>query len=123
MTKIMIVDDSGFQRRVLKSALVELGYEVKDHLCGADVVEALKTKTVDLLISDLLMPEMSGIQLIEALRKAEFAEPIIVLSANIQPEVKKESLAAGANAFLNKPFDVELLKTELETCLKAKKAG
>ncbi len=112
--KICIVDDSKFQRNSLKRLLIELGYEPIVHQKAVDVLEYFKNDEADCLITDLLMPEMDGMELIEKAKAQGVSAPIVVLSANIQTTVKAKCEELGAAHFLNKPTDKEQLAEVLK---------
>mgnify|MGYP001212176632 CR=1 FL=1 len=104
--KVITVDDSATVRLALKGPLLEDGYEVIEANDGTDAVNKLKDIDVDLMITDLNMPKMNGIDLIRQVRrdgKNRFL-PIIMLTTETQSEKKMEGRAAGASGWINKPF-------------------
>jgi two-component system KDP operon response regulator KdpE len=107
--KILIVDDERQITRVLRTSLQSSGYEVTVANDGAEALEAYKTVSPDLIITDLAMPEMNGIELTRAIRR--IAEtPIIVLSVREQETMKVAALDEGADDYVTKPFSMpELL--------------
>lgn len=111
--KVLIVDDSKFQRGQLSKTLIASGYEVSEAGNGVEALQKIKAENFNLIVTDLLMPEMSGIELLKELSTNNNKTPIIVLTADIQEPVKQECLDLGAKAFLNKPFNSEILLTTL----------
>ena len=107
--KILIVDDERQIVRALRASLQSHGFEVSTALDGLEALELFDQVRPDLLITDLSMPEMDGVELTKAVRK--FADiPIIVLSVRDQDAHKVLALDSGADDYITKPFSVtELL--------------
>jgi two-component system KDP operon response regulator KdpE len=105
----LIVDDERQITRVLRMSLQSSGYEVTVANNGVEGLEMFRQMTPDLVITDLAMPEMGGIQLTRAIRR--MAEtPIIVLSVREQESMKVMALDEGADDYVTKPFSMpELL--------------
>jgi len=104
--KVITVDDSATVRLALKKPLVEDGYEVIEAVDGTDAVRKLLDHQVDLMITDLNMPNMDGIELIRQVRgdgRNRFL-PIIMLTTETQSEKKMEGRTAGASGWITKPF-------------------
>ncbi|MGK5086443.1 response regulator [Bdellovibrionota bacterium FG-2] len=115
--KIPIVDDSPFQRKMLMRALASLGFEFRQAGDGREALTALKTFSPDLVFADLVMPNMDGMALLRDLASHDFKVPIVVLTADIQEPVKAECMKLGVKAFLNKPFNEELLLATVKQIL------
>lgn len=109
--KIMAVDDSATIRQVLSFTLQGAGFEVIEAEDGQDALEKLASDPPDMLITDLNMPKMDGIQLIKEVRQAAWGKfmPILMLTTESQEAKKQEGKAAGASAWLVKPFKPEQL--------------
>jgi two-component system KDP operon response regulator KdpE len=107
--RILIVDDERQITRVLRTSLQSSGYEVTVANNGLEAYELFRTAAPDLIITDLAMPEMDGIELTRAIRR--IAEtPIIVLSVREQETMKVAALDEGADDYITKPFSMpELL--------------
>lgn len=104
--KILVVDDSESLRQVVSIALMGAGYEVIEAKDGIDGLSKLDGDKVHLIISDVNMPNMNGIDFVKsakALPKYKFT-PIIMLTTESQPYLIEESRKAGAKAWLSKPF-------------------
>jgi twitching motility two-component system response regulator PilH len=112
--KILIVDDSKFQRNQVLKTLVAASFEVDQASNGKEALTKIQAQSYDLLISDLLMPELDGIGLLKQLQALQIKTPVIVVTADIQEPVKQECLTLGAKAFLNKPFDGEALLNSIK---------
>jgi two-component system chemotaxis response regulator CheY len=108
MTKVMIVDDAGFMRNMLKNIVIEAGFEV---VCEAkDGLEAVKLYTQyhpDLVTMDITMPEMDGLEAVMSILKVYPDAKIIMCSALGQQKKVLDAIRAGAKDFLVKPFERE----------------
>lgn len=103
---ILIVDDSISLRQVVKIALKGAGYEVIEACDGVDGLSKLDGREIALVISDVNMPNMDGITFVRELKKRpayRFA-PVMMLTTESQESTKREGQAAGAKAWLVKPF-------------------
>jgi PAS domain S-box-containing protein len=104
--RILIADDNADMREYLTNLLRTSGYEVNDVADGRQALEAIRSKLPDLVISDVMMPELDGLQLLTALRRdpRTAALPVLLLSARAGQEASIEGLLAGADDYLVKPF-------------------
>ena len=109
--RVMTVDDSATVRQVLQMTLEGAGYEVLQAVDGVDALKKLANETVDMLVTDLNMPNMDGITLIREVRQdpANRFMPIVMLTTESQPEKKQEGKSAGASGWIVKPFKPEQL--------------
>ena len=109
--KVLIVDDVPQNRAMLMEALQTLGFEVFDAENGQECLDLLDSVRPDLIMMDVMMPVMDGLEATRRIRNLpEFARiPIVVASASASPEDESRSDAAGANAFLPKPLEQDLL--------------
>ena len=109
--RVMAVDDSATVRKVLQATLVSAGYEVVEAFDGADALEKLSSDSVDMLVTDLNMPNMDGIGLIQEVRQEPGNRfmPIIMLTSETQPETQSAGKAAGASGWITKPFNPDQL--------------
>ncbi len=103
MPTILIVDDSGFQRTFLSKALVAGGYRVLEAANGSQALEIVEDDRLDCILTDLIMPDMRGMALLETLQERGSQIPVVVLTADIQERVEAECLALGAALVLHKP--------------------
>ena len=108
MTKVLVVDDEPQILRALVANLRVRGYEVETAATGEAAIALASTTSPDLLIVDLGLPGISGIEVIESVR-AWSAVPIIVLSVRDAERSKVEALDAGADDYVTKPFGVDEL--------------
>ena len=119
--KILIVDDEPQIIRVLKTALSTQGYSVRTSLNGLDGLIAFREWNPDVVITDLSMHEMSGIELCHQIRSTS-STPIIVLSVRDQEAVKVAALDAGADDYVTKPFSIQELQARVRSQLRRRTA-
>jgi CheY-like chemotaxis protein len=107
--RLLIVDDSGLIRKVMVRRFEGLGYEVVEARHGWQALELVEQGNLDLVILDILMPDMSGLEVLKLIRETYSAEelPVIVVSGRDDLKDVAESLRAGANDHLPKPLDFE----------------
>jgi len=103
MEKILIVDDSVFQLKMLSDKAKEIGCEVITAKNGNEALEKITDENPDCVLLDLLMPEKSGIEVLEDLQALENKTPVIVVSADVQESIRSRCLELGAFDFINKP--------------------
>lgn len=108
---IMTVDDSASVRQMVSFTLRDAGYEVLEAVDGQDAVKRLNGTSVNMVITDLNMPNLDGIGLIRALRAIAAFKfiPIVMLTTESQDTKKQEGKAAGATGWIVKPFKPEQL--------------
>ncbi|WGS21757.1 MULTISPECIES: response regulator [unclassified Bradyrhizobium] len=112
-------DDVAENRSVLASMLGGVGFEVREATNGLQALEQASSTRPDLIVTDVMMPVMDGLEAIRAMRRLDVlkATPIIAVSASVGTDDQAKSLAAGANAFLSKPVNQEHLFREVGTLL------
>ena len=103
---VMIVDDSGSFRTVVKLALVKAGYETVEAVDGKDAVGKLDGRKLNLIVCDVNMPNMDGLSFLRHLKTTGSYKftPVIMLTTESQDSKKAEGKAAGARAWITKPF-------------------
>lgn len=108
---VLIVDDSASMRQLVSFALKDAGYDVIAAVNGKDALDKLKGTKAEMVVTDLNMPEMDGIQLIKELRNKPGYKftPIIMLTTESQESKKQEGKQAGASGWIVKPFTPEQL--------------
>ncbi len=110
MTRILIIDDSAYQRHKARHAVEAAGYELLEATNGYEGLEVAVTTMPDCILLDLLMPEMRGEKVLQTFRDQGLDIPVIVLTADIQESTHQRCLELGAVAFINKPLqEAELL--------------
>lgn len=116
MNRILTVDDSASVRQMVSFTLRKAGYEVEEAADGRDGLAKARQAKFNLIITDLNMPNMDGIQMIAAVRTVPgygFV-PILMLTTESQPEKKDAGRKAGATGWIVKPFNAEHLLTVLQ---------
>jgi two-component system KDP operon response regulator KdpE len=114
---ILVVEDEVAIRRFLRAALVNQGYRLFESDTGADALQAAATRQPDVVIVDLGLPDMDGLEVIRRLREWT-AVPIIVLSARGEERDKVSALDAGADDYVSKPFGPEELLARIRAALR-----
>lgn len=109
MPRIILVDDSQFQRKMMKGYLEELNLEILEASNGLEGLELFNSVKPDLMILDLLMPKKNGLEVLEEIKNYDKKTPIIIVSADIQETTKAKIEELGAYEFINKPPKKELL--------------
>ena len=108
MAKILIVDDAAFMRMMLRDILTKNGYEVVGEAAnGAEAVEKYSQLKPNLVMMDITMPEMNGIDALKKIKENDGDANVIMCSAMGQQAMVIESIQAGAKDFIVKPFQVE----------------
>jgi two-component system chemotaxis response regulator CheY len=106
--KILIVDDAAFMRMMIKDILTKNGYDVSGEAeNGVRAIEKYRELLPDLVIMDITMPELDGIQAVKEIKKINLDSKIIMCSAMGQQAMVIESIQAGARDFIVKPFQAD----------------
>lgn len=110
---ILVVDDERGFRDVVTVILESQGYQVQQAHHANDALGLLDETTPDLILTDMMMPEMDGVGLIKRLKETpKWANiPVVVISAYSEPEVQENAFAAGATGFISKPFSASELRS------------
>src|ERR1700759_5088398 len=116
--KILVVDDSGLARRLIRKILEELGHDVEDVADGAQALERYLLNHHDAVILDLLMHGMYGVDVLLKLKQLNPDLPVVVASADIQKTTREQVKEGGAAAMINKPVTKEQLQEVLDVVLK-----
>jgi two-component system KDP operon response regulator KdpE len=120
--KILVVDDEPQITRVLRQSLSAHRYNVRTAADGMSALDTFRDFSPDLIITDLSMPEMSGLELCRELRKISQI-PIIVLSVKGEEKIKVEALDAGADDYITKPFGIDELLARVRATLRRAPGG
>ncbi|HKT80527.1 MAG TPA: sigma-54 dependent transcriptional regulator, partial [Vicinamibacterales bacterium] len=111
--RILVVDDERSMRELLAIVLRREGYEVVLAENGRMAIETLEREPIDLLISDIKMPDMSGVDVLRAAKRIDQDTLGIMITAFASTETAVEAMRLGACDYLSKPFDVDLLKMKV----------
>lgn len=123
MGKILIVEDSWVTRRIIVGILKADGHELLEAGGGKEGLEMAEKHMPDCILLDLLMPEMDGFDVLEALGEKNLKIPVIVLTANIQKTAREKCLQLGAFAFTNKPTEEDELRSLVHKAIDSKKGA
>ena len=116
-TSILLAEDNDVVREVLRELLEQAGYTVSVCGTGTAALELLSSGSVDLLIADLLMPEMDGIELIRRLHLLRPALRVIAISGDLNSRLQQSAASLGAKAMLQKPFSCDELFLTIQSVL------
>ncbi|MBP0010868.1 hybrid sensor histidine kinase/response regulator [Roseofilum sp. Belize Diploria] len=116
--KIMVVDDQTLNRIVVYEILTPLGFVISEAKNGREGLEKLVKVAPDLVMTDIIMPEMDGYEFAKGIRESYSQDlPVLAVSASVSLEDRNLAIAAGCNEFLDKPLDMEKLFTALKRYL------
>lgn len=114
---ILVADDAVFMRRLLRGVLRPAGYVVHEAVGGRDALAAYERLRPDLVVLDLALPDMSGLEVLAALREQDPCARVVVVSAVAAQEGAPEAVRAGATAYLEKPFQPAQLLNKVRSSL------
>jgi two-component system, OmpR family, response regulator len=117
---ILVVEDEEKIARVLELELEYEGYTVTKVIDGLEALEAYRTGSWDLILLDVMLPGLSGIELLRRIRKNDLLTPVILLTAKSSVEDKVSGLDLGANDYITKPFQIEELLARIRAALRIK---
>ncbi len=106
---LLVVDDQSTHRELTRSALAGAGYSVETASSGAEALERLHTATIGLVLTDQIMPGMSGLELLREIHQRRPRLPVIIMTAHGNVETAVDAMKAGASDFIQKPFTQEEL--------------
>jgi len=117
ISSILVVDDEPKMRRVLEIMLRKMGHEVFTAGNGLEALDVFQDHAIDLIITDLRMPEMDGIGLLSRLRQQDAEVPVMVITAHGTVETAVAAMKHGACDYLMRPFDIDVLELAVERAL------
>jgi two-component system, chemotaxis family, chemotaxis protein CheY len=117
LATILIVDDSVTVREQVRQALATTAYAVVEASDGVEGLERLRAGDIDLVLCDINMPRMTGIEMLEELRKQGSKVPIIMLTTEGQPSMIRRAKECGARGWIVKPFRPQLLLMAISNVL------
>jgi two-component system response regulator PilR (NtrC family) len=110
MSNILIVDDEQSYRQLLSLVFESDGHTVRAAMNGREALEMLQAEPVDVIVSDVKMPDIDGIEMLRAVRETQPDLGVVLMTAFASVETAREAFKLGADDFIQKPFDVEELK-------------
>lgn len=119
LATIMVVDDESSIRSLLSRFLTKSGYMVLESANGRDALEQLQRSKVDVLISDIVMPERDGLEILQSLRRDFAALKVIVMSGAFDGRFLRTAEMLGAHATLQKPLKLNLVLETVRAALAA----
>ena len=117
MIKILMVEDNELNLMMQKAILTRLDYEVVTALNGQEACDLCDQQDFDLILMDMQMPVMSGVEATKYLRSKGFDKPIIAMTANAYDRDREACLEAGMNIFIAKPIDVDQFEHTVQSVL------
>ena len=121
MFHILVVDDDKNTRRLMQAVLQADGYEVSTAENGAEALETMEKSSVDLVVLDVMMPQMDGYEFTKTLRMADNNLPILMVSAMQLPADRKKGFLAGTDDYMTKPVDEEEMLLRIRALLRRAK--
>lgn len=118
MFQIMVVDDDKNTRILLRAVLEEAGYHVHTAANGKEALQLLDEQYVDLVVLDVMMPELDGYEFTRTLREGNSTLPILMVSAKQLPEDKKRGFLVGTDDYMTKPIDEEEMLLRIQALLR-----
>ncbi|MCG3113424.1 MAG: response regulator [Candidatus Manganitrophus sp. SB1] len=112
--RILIIEDDERILGFLKRGLEGEGHAVDLALNGEDGLGFVKMRSYDVILLDVYLPEMNGIEVCKELRRQRRMTPVLMMTAKDSPEVQQEAVRAGVNDYLPKPFSFELLLAKID---------
>ncbi len=119
--KILVVEDDQTFRLFLTEALIKRGYQVDEATTAEDALQTIKQNSFDLIIMDVRLPKLSGIDAIEQIKQIDFQAIIITMTAYDTKEVALEAVKQGAYDYFTKPFRLEEMEVVIKRALERKK--
>lgn len=105
--KALAVDDSEPMRKLVSYVLRTAGFEVTIASDGAEALENFQQQDYDLVVTDMNMPRMGGLELIRQIRQQDSETPILALTSEFEPQIRRAGADAGANGWVVKPFNAK----------------
>ena len=124
--RILIVDDSSTMRRIIINTLNKIGYsDYVEASNGREAVDKLAAGSIGLVITDWNMPEMSGLELVKAVRANDQTRhiPLLMVTTNAAQEHMTEAIEAGVTNYVSKPFTPDTIREKIQLALKAARAA
>lgn len=116
MATLLVVDDEPHMRLLAFRVLSKAGYQVLQATDGIEAIEMVAKHSIDLVLCDIAMPRMGGLEVVKVLKEQK-GPPIVIMSAHTSQEDQVKAEAEGADAFLGKPFKTDELLSLLERFL------
>lgn len=115
--RILVIDDESIVRISCKKILSPEGFDVELASDGYEAIELIKKQTYDIIITDLKMPKMDGLEVLEWIKKNSPSSKVIVITGFSTPEIAEKAIATGATRYLEKPFTPETLLSAVQSVI------
>lgn len=122
MFKILVVEDDKNLRKLIVTCLEKSNYTVFETRNGEEALELMDKEYVDLIVTDIMMPEMDGYEMIRLLRDSQYETPILIITAKDDFEDKKQGFDLGADDYMVKPINIDELILRVKSLLKRSKS-
>ena len=124
MAKILAADDSLSIRNMIEFTMEETSHELETAEDGLEALELIENNSFDLIISDINMPNLGGVEFLSNIRISGFFQdiPVVIVSGEEEGEIIEKCLEIGINGYMKKPFNPNDLQSKILTILKNKKA-
>ena len=117
MEAILVIDDEAKLHRILEISLEGLGYNVRTASTGSEGIDIAKSSMPSLVITDMKMPGMSGMEVLQEIKKMDSEVPVIIMTAYGTVQSAVEAMKAGAIDYILKPFDISEMEMIVEKAL------
>jgi CheY-like chemotaxis protein len=117
--KVLLVDDSAVNRNFLKMMFLQHSYDVMETDRGVEVFEIIESTVPDIMLLDLYMPGIDGLETLKGIRAKGYTFPIVIFTSDDKEETRNKCLAAGANELLYKPSKPSLILNLVQKILSA----
>lgn len=118
--RVLLVDDEPVLRRVMRRALERAGLEVVEAGNGHEALEVVRQQYLDAVVSDVRMPELGGLELLERLLEHDPDLPVVLVSGSTEVQSRAGAVAMGAFDFLQKPVELAALQTAIVGAVEAR---
>ena len=118
MFKILVVEDDKNLRKLIVTCLEKASYTVFETHNGEEALDLMDKEYVDLIVTDIMMPEMDGYELIKSLREANYNTPILIITAKEDLEDKRQVFNLGAEDYMVKPINIDELILRVKSLLR-----
>ncbi len=116
---ILIIDDDKLIRWSLSTLLGRAGYRIREAATGKEGLAAVESSTPDLVLLDIMLPDMDGFAVLGAIRQAHPQLPVVTMTADATPETARQALRLGARGHLEKPCDSAVLLAAVSEALQS----
>lgn len=116
-TRILVVDDEEIMRAFLKEVLADQGYEIDLAASGREAVEKMSASQYDVIITDIVMPELDGLGVVAAAKKLPYDVDVVVMTGYASMETAVESMKLGATDYITKPFNIDQIRIIVSNAL------